>query len=194
MKRAAPTVSWYLSMFFIATGTLISTWVQASEPGNYEEIEWVQLMPKEDLDILLNPPDMLLGIEDGSELDSIDALSEVAQEDEAVRRFQEALTSQRVIESFDNKKIRIPGFVVPLMTDEDKRVTEFFIVPYFGACLHMPPPPPNQMIHGKVKKGFELSQLNEPFWFEGSISIEITDNALGTSAYGMSLDNISVYE
>jgi len=175
-------------------GFLISTCVQAADTAVYEEIEWIQLMPKEDLDVLLNPPDFFADIQDGSEQDSVSALTEVAKENEAVRRFKEALTSERVIKSFDKKKVRIPGFIVPLMTDEQQRVTEFFIVPYFGACLHMPPPPPNQMIHGKLAEGFELSQLNNPFWFEGSMRIETINNETGTSAYGMTLDNISAYE
>jgi hypothetical protein len=90
--------------------------------------------------------------------------------------------------------VKIPGFVVPLKSDEQQRVTEFFIVPYFGACLHLPPPPPNQMIYGKVAEGFKLSQLTEPFWFEGVIHIETTNNITGTSAYGMVLDSIQAFE
>ena len=172
------------------------SFVHAEETNTqgYQEIEWVQLMPKDDLDALLNPPEFLANIQDGSEQDSVDALADVADQDETTRRFQKALTSVRVIKDFDNKSVKIPGFVVPLQSDEQQRVTEFFIVPYFGACLHMPPPPPNQMIYGKVKKGFELAQLTEPFWFEGVIHIETMSNTTGTSAYGMTLDNIRAFE
>lgn len=173
---------------------LASAYVEAASSESFEEIEWIQLMPKDDLDALLNPPDFLANIQDGSQQDSMASLSEIAEENETVRRFQQALTSVRVIESFDKKAVKIPGFVVPLKSDEQQRVTEFFIVPYFGACLHLPPPPPNQMIYGKVAEGFKLSQLTEPFWFEGVIHIETTNNLTGTSAYGMVLDNIYVFE
>ena len=173
---------------------LAPVYVEAASSELYEEIEWIQLMPQDDLHALLNPPDFLVNIQDGSKQDSMASLSEVAEENEAVRRFEQALTSARVIESFDKKAVKIPGFMVPLISDEQQRVTEFFIVPYFGACLHMPPPPPNQMIYGKVTEGFELSQLTEPFWFEGVIHIETTNNLTGTSAYGMVLDNIYVFE
>jgi hypothetical protein len=173
---------------------LAPVYVEAASSELYEEIEWIQLMPQDDLHALLNPPDFLVNIQDGSKQDSMASLSEVAEENEAVRRFEQALTSVRVIESFDKKAVKIPGFMVPLISDEQQRVTEFFIVPYFGACLHMPPPPPNQMIYGKVTEGFELSQLTEPFWFEGVIHIETTNNLTGTSAYGMVLDNIYVFE
>ena len=173
---------------------LAPVYVEAASSELYEEIEWIQLMPQDDLHALLNPPDFLVNIQDGSKQDSMASLSEVAEENEAVRRFEQALTSARVTESFDKKAVKIPGFMVPLISDEQQRVTEFFIVPYFGACLHMPPPPPNQMIYGKVTEGFELSQLTEPFWFEGVIHIETTNNLTGTSAYGMVLDNIYVFE
>lgn len=160
----------------------------------YEQIEWIQLMPADDLEALLNPPDFLTEIQDGSERDSIDTLAKMAPENEAAKRFKQALTSTKVIDSFNQKSIRIPGFMVPLQSDEEQRVTEFFIVPYFGACLHMPPPPPNQMIYGKVEEGFELTQLDMPFWFEGKINIETISNTMGTSAYGMTLENIQAYE
>jgi hypothetical protein len=173
---------------------LASAYVEAASSESFEEIEWIQLMPKDDLDALLNPPDFLANIQDGSQQDSMASLSEIAEENETVRRFQQALTSVRLIESFDKKAVKIPGFVVPLKSDEQQRVTEFFIVPYFGACLHLPPPPPNQMIYGKVAEGFKLSQLTEPFWFEGVIHIETTNNITGTSAYGMVLDSIQAFE
>jgi hypothetical protein len=173
---------------------LASAYVEAASSESFEEIEWIQLMPKDDLDALLNPPDFLANIQDGSQQDSMASLSEIAEENETVRRFQQALTSVRVIKSFDKKAVKIPGFVVPLKSDEQQRVTEFFIVPYFGACLHLPPPPPNQMIYGKVAEGFKLSQLTEPFWFEGVIHIETTNNITGTSAYGMVLDSIQAFE
>ena len=164
-----------------------------NEP-NYLEIEWVELIPKDDLDALLTPPEYLSNIQDGSEQDSVEALSNAAVQDLTTQRFQQALTSVRVIDKFNNQAVKIPGFVVPLRTDEQQRVTEFFIVPYFGACLHMPPPPPNQMIHSKAETGIELAQLTEPFWFEGVIHIETISNITGTSAYGMTLDNIQAYE
>jgi hypothetical protein len=83
---------------------------------------------------------------------------------------------------------------VPLESDEQQKVIEFFIVPYFGACLHMPPPPPNQIIYAKFKQGIELDNLYEPYWFEGTLLIQTEENELGTSAYEIKLDNIALYE
>ena len=111
---------------------LMPIYVEAASNEIYQEIEWIQLMPKDDLDALLNPPDFLTDIQDGSKQDSMASLSEIVGESDAARRFQQALTSVRIIESFDKKAIKIPGFMVPLEYDEQQRVTDFFIVPYLN--------------------------------------------------------------
>ena len=165
-----------------------------ADSTEYESIEWIQLMPKEDLDALLNPPELVMNVEDGSAEDNIDSLGELSEGDAAAQRFYEALKSKRVVEAFDKKSIRLPGFVVPLASDEKNRVTEFFIVPYFGACLHLPPPPPNQIVYATIKEGFELESLYDAFWFEGQLNIEDKDHELGTSAYSLALDSLYPYK
>ena len=78
--------------------------------------------------------------------------------------------------------------------NEERRVTSFFIVPYFGACLHMPPPPPNQILFVNFSDGIELQHLQQPFWFEGKLEIEISERDIGTSAYTLHIDNYQLYE
>ena len=160
----------------------------------YTDIAWTELIPAEDLEVLLNPPDFLYDIEDQSENDSMEALKDVSPIDDAARRYQQALESTQIVDVFDGKNIRIPGFVVPLETDEKQRVTKFFIVPYFGACLHMPPPPPNQIIFAKSAEGIEVTSLYDAFWFEGTLRIDTTDSLLGKSAYGIKLNKVYLYE
>jgi len=160
----------------------------------YRAIEWIELMPEDDLEALMNPPDFLASIEEGSAQDNLDSFKQQTDEDETAKRFYEALKSTEVMPEFDNVDIRIPGFIVPLVSDEEQRVTEFFIVPYFGACLHLPPPPPNQIIYAKAAEGVVLSTLSMPFWFEGNIRIESHGNDLGASAYSMTADNIEPYD
>ena len=125
---------------------LPSTANAAQTTESYQEIEWIVLMPKDDLNALMNPPAYLSDITDGSDQDSLAAFNNKEADDADTKRFQEALSSTRVIDSYANKRIRIPGFIVPLESDASQRVTEFFIVPYFGACLHMPPPPPTKQL------------------------------------------------
>lgn len=165
---------------------------ETSSSAGYEEIEWVALIPEDDLKILMNPPDYIGQIADGSAMDVLgdNAIPGADPEDE----YQQALSSTRVIDSFNGKKVRIPGFIVPLEVTDDQAVTEFFLVPYFGACLHMPPPPPNQMIHVKVAQGFPLDSLYDAFWLEGTLSAQVNSNELGTAAYALSMDNMTIYQ
>jgi hypothetical protein len=171
----------------------IFTFSQHAQETKYNEIEWIELMPREDLAVLLDPPEFLAGIVDGSAEDNMDTLLAESEQDEKAKRFKEVLKSERVIDSFNGKNIRIPGFIVPLTSNEDREATEFFVVPYFGACLHLPPPPPNQILFAKWPEGIAVDDLSMPFWFEGQIQIETNSNELGTSAYGLTVANITPY-
>lgn len=48
--------------------------------------------------------------------------------------------------ALDGKPAKLSGFVVPLDATQDG-IREFLLVPYFGACIHTPPPPANQIVH-----------------------------------------------
>jgi hypothetical protein len=190
VKNAVKVSIW----IFITVVGLVFAGKSAAENSHYQEIEWIQLMPKDDLDALLNPPDYLYDIEDGSEQDTLEGLDAKPFENEQDKRYQQALSSARVIDSYNNTNIRIPGFIVPLESEEGKSITEFFIVPYFGACLHLPPPPPNQIIYVNFEQGVELKSLYDAFWFEGKLTIDTVENELGTSAYQLKIDRVLPYE
>lgn len=184
----------FVVSLLLVISVLVPFDVSADQQEPYDTIEWIALMPEDDLTALLNPPDALLSIEDGSELDSIDNLEQIGVDEPNAKRFFQALRSTQVVESMHNKFIRLPGFVVPLVNDERNSVTEFFIVPYFGACLHLPPPPPNQIIYVKVEEGFQLESLYDAFWFEGELLVEQSEHSLGSSAYSLRLDSLYLYE
>lgn len=162
--------------------------------SGYSTVEWTDLIPAEDLEALLNPPDSIAEIEDGSPEDMIASQVQAAIGKATDSRYHQALVSQRIIAEFDGRKIRIPGFVVPLQFDDDMVVTEFFIVPYFGACIHLPPPPPNQIIFARFERGFTLKNLYDPLWFEGTVHTEVISNDLGTAAYTMTIAGASPYQ
>ncbi|WP_233054149.1 DUF3299 domain-containing protein [Motilimonas cestriensis] len=93
----------------------------------------------------------------------------------------------------NGKTIRLPGFVVPLEGDENT-ITEFFLVPYFGACIHVPPPPPNQIIYVKYPKGAPVDDVWGAVWIEGTIKAETMSNDLATVGYTMEGIKVEVYE
>ena len=143
---------------------------------------------------LLNPPDYLSDIPDGSPQDEIDGRLASGLSEEADNPYEKALRSTRVRGEFDGQRVRIPGFVVPLDFDAERNITAFFLVPYFGACLHTPPPPPNQIIYAEFSSGVRMDDIYYPYWLEGTLNVALEETELGTSAYTMAVDNVTPYE
>ena len=165
----------------------------AKDKSAFTTVEWADLIPPEVLETLLNPPSYIAEIEDGSAEDQLTGQMKntlAAEEEDAYLR---ALASTDVNPAMDGEWIRIPGFVVPLEFDEYQTISQFFLVPYFGACLHMPPPPPNQIILVDAPEGVQMSALYEPFWLEGKVSTVVTENDMAKSAYAMQLHKLSPY-
>ena len=77
----------------------------------------------------------------------------------------------------DGATIRIPGYALPLEYD-GKQVTEFLLVPWVGACIHTPPPPPNQIVYVALEKGFEVRSRFEPVWVTGRMTAGATSKSL----------------
>ena len=167
--------------------------VSAEDKSAFTTVEWADLIPPEVLEILLNPPSYIAEIEDGSAEDQITSQMKNTLADQEEDAYRRALASIDVNPAMDGQKIRIPGFVVPLEFDEDQTISQFFLVPYFGACLHMPPPPPNQIILVDAPEGVQMSALYEPFWLEGKVSTVVTENDMAKSAYAMQLHKLSPY-
>lgn len=160
---------------------------------NYKTVEWINLMPKDDLDALLNPPDYLEDVQDGSIEDQMENQIKNAISAANDDRYQQALVSIDVVPEMDNQAIKIPGFIVPLEFNEDETVTQFFLVPYFGACIHQPPPPPNQIIFVNYPKGLTLESLYDPFWISGILSTSVIQNDMATAAYTMEVQHYELY-
>lgn len=192
----------FLAQFFRATLStlflvILPLWsvsaFAAANTSEFQTIEWDVLLPQADLEAFMSPPEYLGEMEDGSEDDQfLGGLSAIAQglDDE----WNRALVSVNVVDEMNKKPVRIPGFIVPLQYDEDQRVTEFFLVPYFGACIHVPPPPPNQIIYMNAEEGFELVNLYDPVWVSGILKTTLTENQMATSAYSMKAELIEPYE
>jgi uncharacterized protein len=83
-----------------------------------------------------------------------------------------------------NGEARVPGYMVPL-EDNLFEATEFLLVPYPGACIHVPPPPPNQLVHVTMDGGktTELRSLYEPVWVQGIVRIGAVQNSYGAVSY-----------
>lgn len=159
----------------------------------FKVIEWVDLMPKEDLKALLNPPSYVTGVEDGSSEDQISSQIQNTLATASDDRYQQALASTRIIPEMEGQAIRIPGFIVPLEFDDEQTITQFFLVPFFGACIHVPPPPPNQMIFVNYPKGLKMNVLYGPQWISGTLKTTLVENEMATAAYSMQMQSFEAY-
>ena len=94
----------------------------------------------------------------------------------------------------NGKTVRLGGYPVPLESDAEGRSTLFFLVPYPGACIHVPPPPPNQIVLVRYPKGILLDDIYAPLWVEGPLQIETVSNDLADAAYALKASSVRVVE
>ncbi|MEM9938704.1 MAG: DUF3299 domain-containing protein [Pseudomonadota bacterium] len=97
------------------------------------------------------------------------------------------------VDELDGQDIRIPGYVVPFDFNLKRRHDAFLFVPYMGACIHTPPPPPNQIIFVRADPSVRIKDIWAPYWVEGTLRVETNENELGDTAYAMQLTEIEDY-
>jgi putative ABC transport system ATP-binding protein len=98
-----------------------------------------------------------------------------------------------VVTDYNDVQVKIAGYVLPL-DFENTTVKEFLLVPYVGACFHVPPPPPNQIIYVTSENGIEVSGMFEPVWATGTLEAASFSSELADVAYMMKLDATEPYE
>lgn len=99
-----------------------------------------------------------------------------------------------VVEELDGEKVRIPGFAVPFEFGADARITEFLLVPYYGACIHAPPPPPNQTVYVKLDDPIRLRDLSQAVWVYGELETSTASTELADAAYTLSMTDMEDYD
>ena len=92
----------------------------------------------------------------------------------------------------DGRRVRLPGFIVPL-EDFQERAKEFLLVPYFGACVRLPPPPPNQMVYATLRSELPMATFY-PVWIEGTLRITNYKSPYGIAGFRMQVTRMTPYE
>lgn len=148
----------------------------------YPEVGWDDLLPKD-----WDPLAAFKGL-DVAKLKDSDPRA-----DEALRKLRQAWDAAPANEAMRGRDIRIAGFLVPLEWG-DKALREFLLVPYFGACIHVPPPPANQIIHVVAENPVKGLQAMDAVWVEGSLDIALSTSEMGNSSYRMRARSVSKYK
>ena len=158
---------------------LTATPLWAAQP---KELTWSEMIPP---DAAPEVPD-IAPMHDLSQLGNLDP--------EAAPAAKQDLPNAPVVPALNDQHVRLPGYIVPLEVNEDGRTTDFLLVPYFGACIHVPPPPSNQIVHVTSAVGVKLEELYQPYWIEGAMQVKPSTSELADAGYQMDAQKIYVYE
>jgi hypothetical protein len=167
----------------ILAGSALSSLAIPAIGSAYKEVEWDELMPegwRKKVILELTRMRRYGSLTDGD-----------PRADEAYARLKKTWDAAPPTKTYIGKPIRIAGYVVPLDA-ERMQSSEFLLVPYFGACIHSPPPPANQIILIKPPKGSRLRTM-DAIWVEGILAEGKTSSEVGTSTYILTADKITPY-
>jgi hypothetical protein len=95
--------------------------------------------------------------------------------------------------ALDGAYIRMPGYILPLEFDA-RGVTDFILVPYLGACIHVPPPPPNQLVFVTARHPWPSESLWDAVWVTGHMRAEMRATDLADIGYALDAERIEAFE
>jgi len=136
------------------------------------ELDWDRLIPED------WAPEKLMDEYNADELSDDDPRAQ-----ELMEKLQTLWKEAPVVPELDGMRVKLPGFVVPLEMDTET-IGEFLLVPYYGACIHVPPPPANQTVHVVTVKGGEYKgELFDTVWVTGTLKVERLSIELAEAGY-----------
>lgn len=172
-----------MNKLFIALLATLCLGQSAHAADPWPEIKWEALVPK-GWDPARYLKNLNLSTLQDSDPRAIEALEKL-----------KALWDNAPAEPAHNgKKIRLAGYALPLERDKAGKVTEFLLVPYYGACIHTPPPPANQIIHAKSAKPLAGVKMMEAIWVYGTLTVQRGETTWGVAGYRLTVDKIAPYE
>ena len=152
----------------------------AEEP---QTLEWEDLLPEGEIELL----EELMAAQGAA------AFGHSPYDDPMMSTMPGQIGTFNVVEGLEGKLVRLPGFVVPFEYTESGKISEFLLVPYFGACIHMPPPPPNQIVYVQAETPADLGQQWDAIWVIGVMRTKKNLNELGDTAYTLELQSWEPY-
>ncbi|WP_376919383.1 DUF3299 domain-containing protein [Agaribacter flavus] len=152
---------------------------------NIHELRWQDLIPETERELLRQYQQKDTSSFEDQMMQSIRASID--------KKYINAMLSTNTVDIWHGRAVSISGFIVPIETNENRAITHFFVVPYYGACIHFPPPPPNQIIYAQVEDGINIGEIDNPFTFVGTLSEELFEDPIATSAYVLDVVSIETF-
>jgi hypothetical protein len=138
----------------------------------YRDMDWLAMVPQDELQIVQHPAPV-------THVGTLKA---------------QQVGTYRTIGGLDGQKVQLAGYIVPLEADDKGNLTEFFLVPYYGACIHVPPPPPNQIVYVKLDTAIEPPEIWDPYSVKGVLHTRKTANDVAGSAYTLEKASVKPWE
>lgn len=156
--------------------------VTAGTPASsYRDLTWIQLVPP-GWDPMKRFRDLNLGRMSDNSPRMAALMADLRDE----------LDNAPLVDTLQDDAVRLPGYVVPLQTDKDG-VREFLLVPYFGACIHMPPPPANQIVLVKLAQPAKQLRAMDTVWASGVLRLDRQPSDMGVSGYRLDAARVEAY-
>ena len=167
-------------------GLALSASAWAQTPG-YAELDWNELMPQKWLKDIRT---------DMASMNKLAYLQDTSEEaNQAMEKLRKKFDAAPLVSGLFQRKVRLPGYVVPLDADRSNK-REFLIVPYWGACIHTPPPPANQIVLVRPMPGSKVRKVPETMdvvWVEGELKEGRVTTSAGVSGYLLEAVNLYPY-
>jgi hypothetical protein len=112
--------------------------------------------------------------------------------DEALKKMRQMWDNAPINPLILGQNVRLPGYLVPL-EDLPEGLKEFLLVPYFGACVHSPPPPANQIVHVKLDQAVKRFRSMDTVWVTGTLNATKTDSHMGVASYRIDAKVVTMY-
>lgn len=172
-----------------AAGAKEKAKADAVEARGVTEIGWEELMPEGEEERLAEMYQAQM-----ASLYSGRGVAEGSAADQAIQIGTFNTVKEIFGNTADGMKIRLPGYTVPFEYGKDAQISEFLLVPYYGACLHAPPPPPNQTVFVQTEEAIKLKDLSQAVWIEGVLRTKTQTSDLADAAYTIEMTGWEIYE
>ncbi|MEJ2045461.1 MAG: DUF3299 domain-containing protein [Reinekea sp.] len=158
--------------------------VAAQAETEVRELQWDDLSPKE-FDLYQEQSKIF------DEYDIEKLTDGTPEAEEAMKRVKELNDNAPVVAELNDTMIKIPGFAVPFEYQDN--VNRFLLVPYFGACIHTPPPPSNQIILIESEKPIPIEKLGDAIYITGTLMVDHSSSDIAVSSYKLKMTDIEPY-
>jgi hypothetical protein len=145
---------------------------QMALADDYIDLEWTDLIPERQTTLPL-------------------VVQEMIQHDQLPLSSDQPASSG-VRTDWNGQIVRLPGFIVPI-DYSGTGVTAFILVPYVGACVHVPPPPANQLVFVTSETPYETEGLFEAVNVIGMFGVSSMTTHLAVIGYALSAYRIEPY-